>query len=327
MAVYTQLSNEMMAELVETTYGLGQLAFAVGIAQGVENSNYLLDVMAPDGREVKTILTLYEKRVRIEELPFFLALMEHLAARGVNCPLPIKRRDGGVISTVEGRPAAMVSFLHGRSRTILKNPHVAGVGKALAGLHRAASGFTMTRANALSLPGWQSLAASMRGQLDGIASGLESLVTAELEYLAQHWPKPDALPRGIIHADLFPDNVFFEEDKLTGIIDFYFACEDFFAYDLAIVLNAWCFEVSKEFNPTKSRLLLQAYQLLRPLTDGEKAAFPVLLRGAALRFLLTRSYDWLHRNKDALVTPKDPLEYLAKLRFHQQVRGGQEYGV
>jgi homoserine kinase type II len=327
MAVYTQLTNETIADLAEKDYGLGRLVFAVGIAQGVENSNYLLDLMTEDGHDIKTILTLYEKRVRPEELPFFLALMEHLAARGVNCPLPIKRRDGEVISTVEGRPAAMVSFLHGRSRTILRNPHVAGVGKALAGLHQAALGFAMTRANALSLPGWQSLAGSMRGQLNAIAPGLEILVMAELDYLTEHWPKPKLLPRGIIHADLFPDNVFFDEEHLTGIIDFYFACEDFFAYDLAIVLNAWCFEVAKEFNATKSRLLLQAYQSLRSFTPEEKQAFPVLLRGAALRFLLTRAYDLLHRSESALVTPKDPLEYLAKLRFHQQARGVGEYGL
>ena len=327
MAVYTQLTNETIAELVEKDYGLGQLAFALGIAQGVENSNYLLDIVTAEGQELKTILTLYEKRVAPEDLPFFLALMQHLAARGVNCPVPLKRKDGQVLSVAGGRPSAMVTFLHGRSRTVLKNTHVAAVGAALAALHQAAEDFPMIRANALSLSGWQALADALRGRLNEIAPGLEALVAEELRYLAAHWPDVPALPRGIIHADLFPDNVFFDDERLTGIIDFYFACEDFFAYDLAIVLNAWCFEVGKEFNATKSRLLLQAYQSVRPLTPSEKEAFPVLVRGAALRFLLTRAYDLLHRNKDALVTPKDPLEYLAKLRFHQQVRGGQEYGL
>jgi len=327
MAVYTQLTNETIAELVEKTYGLGQLAFALGIAQGVENSNYLLDITTAEGQELKTILTLYEKRVAPEDLPFFLALMEHLAGRGVNCPVPLRRRDGAVLSAVGGRPAAMVTFLHGRSRTILKNPHVTAVGKALAALHRAAADFPMRRPNTLSLSGWQALAHALHGRLEEIAPGLEALVTQELDYLAAHWPEADTLPRGIIHADLFPDNVFFDDEHLTGIIDFYFACEDFFAYDLAIVLNAWCFEAAKEFNATKSRLLLQAYQSVRPFTPAEKQAFPVLLRGAALRFLLTRAYDILHRSESALVTPKDPLEYLHKLRFHRQARGGGEYGL
>lgn len=325
MAVYTQLTNETIAELVERQYGLGKLAFAVGIAQGVENSNYLLDVITPEGVEAKYILTLYEKRVKVEELPFFIALMKHLDAQGIPCPQPIVRRDGSYVTEVQGKQAAMVSFLQGRSRTVLKNPHVSAVGKALAALHLAAKDFAHTRPNALSLAGWQSLAASLHGALDSIMPGLDTLVHDEMAFLQKHWPK--GLPTGIIHADLFPDNVFFEDEVLTGLIDFYFACEDMLAYDVAITLNAWCFENQKEFNATKSRLLLQQYQQLRTFEAAEKDNFHILLRGAALRFLLTRAYDWIHRTADAMVTPKDPMEYVHKLRFHQQVKQVGEYGL
>jgi len=324
MAVYTQLTNETIADLVENQYGLGKLAFAVGIAQGVENSNYLLDVTTQDGREEKYILTLYEKRVKAEELPFFIHLMKHLEAKKIPCPQPIARKDGSYFSVVQGKQAALVSFLHGRSRTVLKNPHVSEVGRALAELHLAAKDFDGLRANALSLQGWQTLVASLAGKLDAIAPGLDAMVAEEIAYLKDHWPV--SLPVGIIHADLFPDNVFFEDDTLSGLIDFYFACADALAYDVAITLNAWCFE-QKEFNATKSRLLLQHYQAVRPLETAEKSAFNVLLRGAALRFLLTRAYDWIHQTKDAMVTPKDPMEYVQKLRFHQQVKDVKEYGL
>lgn len=325
MAVYTHLTNETITDLVEQHYGLGKLAFAVGIAQGVENSNYLLDVVGADGAETNYILTLYEKRVKAEELPFFIALMQHLQARDVPCPQPIARRDGSYIGEVQGKQAALVSFLHGRSRTVLRNPHVSEVGGALAQLHLAAQDFGGERVNALSLAGWQALAASLAGTLDTITAGLDALVRDELVWLASVWPAD--LPTGIIHADLFPDNVFFEDDRLSGVIDFYFACTDMLAYDVAITLNSWCFEQQKEFNATKSRLLLQHYQKLRPFAEAEKQAFNILLRGAALRFLLTRAYDWIHRTQDAMVTPKDPMEYVHKLRFHQQVRDVSEYGL
>lgn len=321
MAVYTQLSNEAISELIEAEYALGALEFAVGIAQGVENTNYLLALRDAQGREQKTILTLYEKRVNTTDLPFFIALLQHLAGQGIACPQPIVRRDGAVLSEVQNRKAALFSFLAGKSRTVLRNPHVAEVGAALAKLHHATAGFEGTRRNALSLGGWQELAAKILPRLDEIQPGLRVLVADELAYLAAHWPADSALPRGVIHADLFPDNVFFIGDAVSGVIDFYFACTDFFAYDLAITVNAWCFD-GRECNLTKLRLMLQHYQQHRALSDAEKQAFPVLLRGAALRFLLTRAHDLLYHEKSALVTPKDPLEYVAKLRFHQSA-GGQ----
>lgn len=327
MAVYTQLTNEQIAEFLDSTYDVGTLDFAVGIAQGVENSNYLVAMRDAAGDEVKYILTLYEKRVNPADLPFFLELLTHVASRGVACPKPIMRKDGALFGALSGKQASLASFLHGKSRSVIRNPHAASVGNVLGQLHRAAEGFAHQRTNALSLEGWQKIHAKIEGKLDGIQSGLEALVRDELQHMVQHFPTTMELPRGVIHADLFPDNVFFEGDEVSGIIDFYFACNDALAYDVAITLNAWCFEPRYEFNATKAKLLLAAYQKVRPFTAEEIAAFPTLLRGAALRFLLTRAHDWIFRDPNALVRPHDPLEYAAKLRFHQRVRDGSEYGL
>ena len=327
MAVYTQLTNEQIAEHLDHYYAVGALDFAVGIAQGVENTNYLLATQDDDASEQKYILTLYEKRVNPADLPFFLNLLQHVAAKGVACPRPIPRRDGSLFGICAGKQASLVSFLHGKSRSIIRNPHAASVGKALGQLHCATADVSDARVNTLSLDGWQKIYASIAGRFDEIQPGLEILVQQELEYAAQHVAALGHLPRGVIHADLFPDNVFFEGDDVSGIIDFYFACTDALAYDVAITLNAWCFEQRGEFSPTKSKLLLDAYQKQRPFAAAEIAAFPVLLRGAALRFLLTRAYDWLHRDPQALVRPHDPLEYAAKLRFHRQVKDVGEYGI
>ncbi len=326
MAVYTQLTNEQIAEHLEQSYDLGALAFAVGIAQGVENTNYLLALRDDAGGEEKYILTLYEKRVNPADLPFFLELLQHAAKNGIACPKPIPRRDGKLFGECVGKQAVLVSFLHGKSRSIVRNPHAASVGEALGKLHRATADFVGKRANALSLAGWQELYGKIAGRLDEIQPGLEKLVQQELENAAQHFPQQNDLPRGIIHADLFPDNVFFEGDAVSGLIDFYFACNDMLAYDVAITLNAWCFEPRGEFNPTKAKLLLDAYQQQRAFAAAEIAAFQHLLRGAALRFLLTRAHDWLHRDPNALVRPHDPLEYAGKLRFHAAVKDVGEYG-
>lgn len=327
MAVYTQLTNEQIAEHLAAHYAVGTLDFAVGIAQGVENSNYLVGVRDPAGAEVKYILTLYEKRINPEDLPFFMNLLEHVAARGVDCPKPIMRKDGKLFGELVGKQASLVTFLQGKSCSVIRNPHVASVGEALGKMHRATEEFSGRRANALSLEGWQKLYAKIEGRLDEIQPGLEKLVQAELAYALQHFAALGDLPRGVIHADLFPDNVFFEGDDVSGIIDFYFACNDALAYDVAITLNAWCFEPRHEFNATKSKLLLSAYQKQRAFTPTEIAAFPALLRGAALRFLLTRAHDWIFRDVNALVRPHDPLEYAAKLRFHAQVKDVSEYGL
>ena len=326
MAVYTLLTNEQIAELVEERYKLGTLAFAVGIAQGVENSNYLLTVNGADGAETRYILTLYEKRTKPEDLPFFMALMEHMATHGIACPKPIAMHDGSVIGTIEGKAFAMVSFLEGKSLSAMRAEHCAEMGAQLARLHLAAESFTGARANSVAMPAWQQIVTALGESLDTIQPGLQQLVQGELNHLQAHWP--NALPRGVVHADLFPDNVFFDDTgKLSGVIDFYFACSDLFAYDLAITMNAWCFERTGEWNMTKARSLLAANQHVRVLSADEIAALPLLARGAALRFLLTRAYDKINAPAQALGIVKDPMEYVRKLRFHQQVASASEYGL
>jgi homoserine kinase type II len=319
MAVYTAIDETSLGAFL-AAYDLGPAVQLHGIAEGVENSNYLL--VTERGR---FILTIYEKRVDPAELPFFLALMDHLAARGVPCPTPVHGRDGEALRHLCGRPAAVVSFLEGTSPRRVHAAHCAALGAALADLHLAGAGFEMARPNALSVSGWRGLFETCRADADRALAGLEQEIDRELTRIEQEWP--DDLPRGVIHADLFPDNVFFQGERLTGIIDFYFACVDLVAYDLAICLNAWCFEPDGAFNITKARQMLAAYRARRGFTPRELAALPLLARGAALRFLLTRLFDWQNRVEGALVKPKDPLEYLHKLRFHRTVTGPGAYGL
>jgi homoserine kinase type II len=317
MAVYTDVSAEELTRFL-AGYDLGALLSYKGIAEGVENSNFLVHT----GRG-NFILTLYEKRVKAADVPFFLALMEHLATHGINCPLPVHNKAGGVLGELAGRPAAIVTFLDGLWMRRPGARHCAAVGEALARLHLAGADFKMQRGNGLSVESWRVLYAQAGGRADSVQSGLDATIAGELDYLEKNWPA--GLPRGVIHADLFPDNVFFLGDRLSGLIDFYFACTDALAYDVAICLNAWCFEHDHSYNVTKGRALLQAYGKARALSAQERAALPMLARGAALRFLLTRLVDWLAVPDGALVRPKDPLEYFRKLRFHQSVESASDY--
>jgi len=320
MAVYTKVSDQDAEEFLQA-YDLGALRELAPISQGVENSNYFLTT-----GQGRFVLTLYEKRVQEEDLPFFLALMEHLATKGIPAPLPVKNTAGQFLGRLCGRPAAITTFLTGSAPTRITADECAEVGHALARMHLAASDFGRKRENNLGLSGWEKLVAFTKGRADEIYYGLGKLLQKEIDYLAKHWPKN--LPSGVVHTDLFPDNVFLENGKLCGVIDFYFACNDFFAYDLAVCLNAWCFETNHtSFNITKARALLKGYQEVRPLTKDEIAALPVLARGSALRFLLTRLYDWLNQQADALVRPKDPLDYLARLQFHRAVENVSAYGL
>ena len=319
MAVYTEVSDDDLAQFI-ATYDVGGLLSYKGIAEGVENTNYLLHT---EGGPY--FLTLYEKRVAPGDLPFFLGLMEHLASAGLNCPTPVHDAEGRVLRTLAGRPAALVTFLEGVWIRRPQARHCAAVGQAMARLHLAGGGFALSRGNALGLAGWRPLFARFAARADEIAPGLAATIEQELDHLEAHWPA--ALPQGIIHADLFPDNAFFLGDQLSGLIDFYFACNDALAYDVAIALNAWCFESDHAFNMTKGQALLRAYQAVRPLEPGEREALPLLARGAALRFLLTRAHDWLHTAADALVRRKDPLEYLRRLKFHRSIRSAGDYGL
>ncbi|MGI8525275.1 MAG: homoserine kinase [Pseudolabrys sp.] len=319
MAVYTDVSADELGAFL-AGYDLGVVLSYKGIAEGVENSNFLLHT----GRG-HYILTLYEKRVQASDLPFFLDLMEHLAERRITCPQPVHNKQGDLLGELAGRPAAIVTFLDGVWIRRPSTSHCAAVGEALARLHLAGADFTMQRANALSVDAWRSLFDQAKDRADGVQPDLRTTITGELDHLEKQWPRD--LPRGVIHADLFPDNVFFLGDRLSGLIDFYFACTDALAYDVAICLNAWCFEADHSYNVTKGRALLQAYNKVRPLSANERSALPLLARGAALRFLLTRLVDWLAVPDGALVRPKDPLEYFRKLRFHQSLGSAHDYGI
>ncbi len=319
MAVYTDVTETELDAFLPA-YGIGTLLSYKGIAEGSENSNYLLHTTSG-----AYILTLYEKRVDASDLPFFLGLMQHLAGKGISCPLPVARADGNVTGTLGGRQAAIITFLEG---VWPRRPNVAQcreVGRALAALHVAGADFPLSRPNALSFDGWKKLWAGARDRADEVEPGLIDEVDADLTELGMMWPR--GLPAGIIHADLFPDNVFFIGNELSGLIDFYFACNDLYAYDVATCLNAWCFEKDHSFNLTKGTALLAGYQERRPLSAAEKAALPLLARGSALRFMLTRLYDWLTIPDGALVQKRDPGEYIRKLRFHRRIVSASEYGL
>ncbi|MFO1168064.1 MAG: homoserine kinase [Rhodoblastus sp.] len=319
MAVYTDVTGEDLAAFL-AGYDLGAMLSLKGIAEGVENSNYLLHT-----DKGYFILTLYEKRTKESDLPFFIGLMQHLASRGLNCPQPVKNRRGEALGRLAGRPAAIVTYLDGMWPRRQNAKQCAAVGEADAALHIDGEGFALKRPNALSIDAWRPLYESAAARADSVQPGLSAFIEQELGWLEANWPR--GLPEGVIHADLFPDNVFFLGEKLSGLIDFYFACNDAFAYDLAICVNAWCFEPDASFNITKGRAMIENYRRRRPLNAAEIEAFPALARGAAMRFLLTRLVDWLNVPEGALVKPKDPLEYFRKLRFHAQATTIRDYGA
>jgi homoserine kinase type II len=319
MAVYTEVSDDALSDFI-ALYDIGEVVSFKGIAEGVENSNFLLRT-----DRGQYILTLYEKRVRAEDLPFFIGLMEHLAQRGVTCPLPVRNRVDEPLGELAGRPAAIVTFLDGLWIRRPNVGHCGEVGEALARMHLAGADFRLRRVNALSLEGWPPLIQAAEARAKEVAPHLREECAAELGFLRAHWPK--GLPEGVIHADLFNDNVFFLGQKLSGLIDFYFACNDALAYDLAICLSAWCFEPDNAFNVSKGRAMISGYERVRALEDAEIEALPVLARGAALRFMLTRLVDWLNVPPGAKVAPKNPIEYRDKLRFHQRVKTAVDYGL
>lgn len=321
MAVYTQVQENEL-QLLLKNYPIGEMVAIKGITEGVENSNFLLTTTS--GR---FILTIYEKRARVESLPFYLNLMQELSAHGILCPQPICDNNGTALQTISGKPAAMVSFLEGKSlRTAIDDNHVEVLGTGLARMHLAAQNLEREAPeNHYSLSCWREMANNLLPRADEVKPGMGKEIATHLAWIEENWP--EGLPTGVIHADLFPDNVFFHEGKLSGFIDFYFACRDALMYDVAIVLNAWCFDHGRDFNLTKAKKFLSAYHAVRPLSKTEQEALPVLASGAALRFLLTRLHDWLHRVEGAMVTPKDPREYLHKLRFHHGLSSYKEYGL
>ena len=318
MAIYTDVSFEELEIFLEA-YDIGEAHVFKGIAEGVSNSNYFLQT-----DKGSYILTLYEKRTEVAELPFFLGLMKHLAAEGLPCPTPVHSKSGAASGALNGRTAAILTFLDGVSLRRPSAEHCIVAGGALANMHLKGANFSLKRENGLGLKGWRGLAADCAADADGVHPGLKQIIDAELAILSAQWPV--TLPKGIIHADFFPDNVLFVDKRVSGIIDFYFACYDSLAYDLAVTLNAWCFESDGAYNITKGQALIAGYQQVRPFSPAERVAFPLLCRGAAIRFLLTRLYDWVNRSPEALVKLKDPREFVRRLRFHQSVQSPEAYG-
>jgi homoserine kinase type II len=314
VAVYTQLGAEQLAALI-AEYDVGELTMAKGIAEGVSNSNWLIETSG-DGKSARFILTMYEFRIEIADLPFFLSLLDHLAANGCAVPRTIHDRAGALYRMVGEKAVALIEFLPGVSVSAPTPAQAHAVGSALAKLHLAAADFPGMRANAMGPAEWQRLAAVCgHDDMAAIDPALAGLIEAELPRLAAEWPQD--LPRGVIHADLFPDNVLMLGDTVTGLIDFYFACSDITAYDLAVTHAAWCFDASgARFDPALSTALLTGYAAERPLSAVERLAMPVLARGAALRFTLSRAWDWLNTPADALVTRKDPMGFARRLEFY-----------
>ena len=319
MAVYTNVDDAALGAFLEA-YDLGTVLSFAGIAEGVENSNYLLRT-----DRAHYILTLYEKRVDPADLPFFIEVMEVLATSGLTCPLPVPARDGTILQDLAGRPCAVFTFLDGTWSRYPNREKCAELGRTLAHMHLNCAPVTHRRPNALGPDAWRPLLDSIGDRADVVGDGMRDAINDRLDTILGAWPRD--LPTGVIHADLFPNNVLFIGDRLTGVIDFYFACDDILAYDLSICMNSWCFEPDGSFNLTKSRAMLKGYQSVRPLAEAEIDAIPVLAAGSAMRFFLTRLYDWIHTPADALVSPKDPMEYWAILRFHQSVSGTTAYGI
>jgi homoserine kinase type II len=311
LAVYTHVSAEALGEFL-TRYDVGELVSAKGIAEGVENSNYLVDTT-----KGRFILTLYEKRVAAADLPFFMALLDHLDAKGLPVPPAIKDRDGVEIQELEGRPACLIKFLPGVSLSHPTAAQALAAGKALAEMHVAASDFTLTRANSMGVESWRPLFDRCADQLDSIAPDFRRDVNSALDDVLASWPTSGVLPVGAIHADLFPDNVLMTGNEVAGLIDFYFACMDIRTYDLAVMHTAWAFDATgAPLDPAVGRGLLQGYRSVLPLSDVEQRHLPVLCRGACIRFMLSRAWDWLNTPADALVTRKDPLAYWRRYEWY-----------
>jgi len=310
MAVYTAIDRETLAEFLEG-YDIGSATAFEGILQGIDNSNFRLET--PAGRFV---LTVFEARAAATDLSYFLALMAHLAAAGAPAPAPVRRRGGALLGEVAGKPAAIVAFLEGDWPRAPDEADARAAGRLLAELHLAGIDFPMRRDNDLGAAGWRPLFERSRARADETRAGLAAEITGLLDEIAGKWPR--GLPAGAIHADLFPDNVLMRDGRVTGAIDFYFAADDAYAFDLAITQHAWCFDGAADWNAARAEALAAGYESLRQLTPEERAAIPLLRQGVALRFLLTRLYDWLHPAPDALVRPKDPLEQLDRLYAHRR---------
>ena len=320
MAVYTKLSKNELVEFF-SKYNLGKLLNYKGIKEGIENTNYFIQT-----EKGKFILTLYEKRTEEKDLPFFISLMRNLFDKKFPSPEPIINKNGNYISQILKKNAAVVSFLEGNAKKNLSPNNCYQVGISAAKLHLITKNLTGKRENKLSVNSWREIYNKIKKDCSKIDKNLPEIIEKNLNEIEKNWPKN--IPMGIIHADLFPDNIFFKNDKLSGIIDYYFSCFDFYAFEIAICLNALCFEGTKEnlsFNVTKAKKFIDGYSSIRKLTIEEKNSLKILCQGAAMRFLLTRVFDYINLTEGAIVTVKDPLEYLKRLEFHDSVKNYQDY--
>jgi homoserine kinase type II len=320
MAVYTKLNKENI-EAILTSYSIGQLEKFKGIEDGIENTNYFLLVS-----DKKYILTIYEKRVKEKDLPFFSDLMTGLDKKKFKCPVPIKNKDNKTITSYKNKSLMIVSFLEGGAKNILSTENCKSLGYEVARMHLITKDFKIQRQNDLSVGSWRKIFEQVKDKCNSIHKDLPKLIESNLNDVEKNWPKD--LPRGIIHADLFSDNIFFKDDKFNGIIDFYFSCNDFYALEIAICFNALCFDGSKNnlsFNVTKAKNFMNGYSQLRELNDNEKENIKVLSQGSALRFLLTRVFDTINAVEGAIVKVKDPVEYLVRLEFHKNTKNFEDY--
>lgn len=318
MAVYTHICEEDLKQTL-AVFGLGALVSLRGIPEGVENTNY--QITTDKGQ---FILTLFEKRVNPEELPFYISFMEHLRRQGIPCPAVHETKEGRHVVDIKGKPAILTTFLEGNWPQEITASHCGAIGDLLAKMHTATKSFSIKRRNVLALPAWRSLICACQVSADSLETGLFDFLVRELDFLEEHWPQQ--LPAGVIHADLFPDNVFFRGESISGVIDFYFACSEKLVYDLMLTLNPWCFDRDGRLDTQRSAALLTRYHGIRPLTKAELKSLPFFGRAAAVRIIATRLYDWLNPAKGALVKPKDPREHVRILRFHQQASGPADYG-
>ena len=320
MAVYTKYHQKNIEEIL-SKYDLGKLDTFEGIKEGIENTNYFLSV-----NKTKFILTVYEKRVKSEDLPFFSELMSSLNKANFKCPVPIVNRENNTLADYQGKKLMIVSFLEGKAKQSLSPNNCKSIGSEAAKLHDITKNFKLKRKNDLSVKSWRRLFNAIKDKCSDIHKDLPKLIEENLNDVEKNWP--NNLPKGIIHADLFHDNIFFLQDQFSGIIDFYFSCEDFFALEIAICFNALCFDGSKDnlsFNVTKAKSFIDGYTSIRRLNDQEKKNIKVLSQGAALRFLLTRVFDALNKVEGAIVKTKDPVEYLKRLEFHKNSRNFEDY--
>jgi homoserine kinase type II len=320
MAVYTKISEKNLKDFF-LKYNIGKIINYKGIPEGIENTNYFIKT-----EKSKFILTLYEKRVEEKDLPFFISLMKNLFDKKFFSPEPIINKNGSYISEVSGKKAAVVSFLEGSSKKKLSPDNCYSVGVKTAKLHMITKNLSIKRENRLSVNSWRKIYNNVKKNCSKIHLNLSDIIEKNLDDIEKNWPQN--IPSGIIHADLFPDNIFFKDNKLSGIIDYYFSCYDFYAFEIAICLNALCFEGINEnlsFNVTKAKKFIDGYSSLRVLTEKEKNSLKILCKGAAIRFLLTRVFDYLNLTEGAIVTVKDPIEYLKRLQFHDGVKNYQDY--